>query len=264
MIYLDHWALNDLSLNTNYRDRFINILNEKAGTLRLSVANMVEISKQGDKRQVNSILDMLRGIKDCGLINMDPKQVIQKENALILNPSSIGAIKNPSAEIEIVEAYLMAHNRSATWHVADIISAAVSEPPSKYLLENNKKFLADMKRLLEKGRSNSEYLKGASNRFKKLKLQGPKYQTATRELFVMAIDFVFKNTKMKMADYSEWQDLFHVVVPVSYCDIVLIDRRWKAFISQTGFSYPKIAKVFDKRSLDFFFQAIENWNDITL
>jgi hypothetical protein len=110
MVYLDHWALNDLSLNTTYRDRFINVMNERAGTLRLSVVNMIEISKQGDKNQVKSILDMLRDVEDCGLINMDPHQVIQKENTLISNPSSIVAVKNPSAEIEIVAAYLVARN----------------------------------------------------------------------------------------------------------------------------------------------------------
>jgi hypothetical protein len=264
MVYLDHWALNDLSLNTTYRDRFISIMNERAGTLRLSVVNMVEISKQGDKNQVKSILDMLRDIEDCGLINVDPHQVIQKENILISNPSSIVTVKNPSAEVEIVRAHLLAHNRPATWHVADIIATAVSESPSKHMLESNRRFLTDMVRLLEKGRSDPGYLKKASDRFKRLKLQGPKYQTPTRELLVMTLDFVVRNSKMKMADYSEWQDLFHVIVPVSYCDIVMIDRRWKAFISQTGFSYPKIARVFDRRSLERFFQTIEHWDSMTL
>jgi hypothetical protein len=264
MVYLDHWALNDLSLNTTFRDRFVNVMNERAGTLRLSVVNMIEISKQGDKNQVKSILDMLRDIEDCGLINMDPHQVIQKENILISNPSSIVAVKNPSAEIEIVAAYLVAHNRPTTWHVADIIATAVSEQPSRHTLESSTRFLTGMERLLEKGRSNPEYLKKASDRFKKLKLQGPKYQTATRELIVMAFDFVLRNTKMKMADYSEWQDLFHVIVPVSYCNVVMIDRRWKAFISQTGLSFPKIARVFDRRSLERFFHAIEHWDSMTL
>jgi hypothetical protein len=69
------------------------------------------------------------------------------------------------------------------------------------------------------------------------------------------------NKEMKMARYSEWTDLFHVVVPVSYCDVVMIDKRWKAFIMQTCFSHPQIAKVFDKKSLDEFFQTIETWKD---
>jgi hypothetical protein len=264
MVYLDHWALNDLSLNTAYRDRFIKIMNERGGTLRLSVVNIVEISKQGDKNQVKSILDMIRDIEDCGLINMDPRDVIRKENALISNPSLIMAVKNPSAEIEIVAAYLVARNRPVRWHVADIISAAISQPPSKSMSESSTKFLTDMKRLLRKGRSDPAYRKKASERFKKLKLQGPKYQTATREIWVMAIDFVLKNKGMKMSNYSEWQDLFHVIVPVSYCDIVMIDKRWKTFISQTGFSYPKIAKVFDRRSLEHFFKTIERWDSINL
>ncbi len=150
MVYLDHWALNDLSLNTTYRDRFINIMNERAGTLRLSVVNMIEISKQGDKNQVKSILDMLRDVEDCGLINMDSHQVIQKENTLISNPSSIVAVKNPSAEIEIVAAYLVARNRPATWHVADIIATAVSEQPSKHMLESSTRFLTGMERPLRR------------------------------------------------------------------------------------------------------------------
>jgi hypothetical protein len=263
-VYLDHWALNDLSLNATYRHKFIDVLNQRAGTLRLSVANMIEIAKHRDKNQVKSILDMLREVEDCGLINMDPYQVIQKENALISNPSSIVAVRNPSAELPVVKAYLYAHGRQIRWHVADIIAIAVSDPPSKHMLERNAKFLTDMTRVLDKGRSNAEYLKKASDRFTKLKLQGPRYQTATRELLVMAFDFVLKNTNMKMTNYSEWQGLFHVIVPVSYCDIVMIDRRWKAFISETGFSYPKIARVFDRRSLERFFQTLEHWDTTAL
>jgi hypothetical protein len=77
----------------------------------------------------------------------------------------------------------------------------------------------------------------------------------------MALDFVVRNKQMKMAQYSEWTDLFHVVVPVSYCDLVMIDKRWKSFVAQTGFSYPQIAMVFDKRTSNELFQTIETWKD---
>ena len=62
---------------------------------------------------------------------------------------------------------------------------------------------------------------------------------------------------MKMNKHSEWMDLFHVIVPVAYCDVVLIDKRWKTFIAQTGFSCPQIAKVFDNSLLNDFFLQIE-------
>ena len=77
----------------------------------------------------------------------------------------------------------------------------------------------------------------------------------------MALDFVMRNNQMKMSEYSEWTDLFHVVVPVSYCDIVMVDKRWKAFVTQTGFSYPDIAMTFDKKTSNQFFAAIETWKD---
>ena len=54
MVYLDHWALNDLSLNEDLRKRFIDIMIEKRGTFRLSAYNIIELSKQADTSQVDS------------------------------------------------------------------------------------------------------------------------------------------------------------------------------------------------------------------
>ena len=76
MVYLDHWALNDLSLNSALRKRFIKLMNEKGGTFRLSVVNINELSRMADKSQVDSILSMIESINDCGLINIDPGEVI--------------------------------------------------------------------------------------------------------------------------------------------------------------------------------------------
>jgi len=258
MVYLDHWALNDLSLDTELRDRFIDVMTKKGGTFRISVFNMIELSRQTDVSQVTSILDMIDSIPDCGLINTDPREVIKKENMLI-SDSSLRL--NPSIEIDIVAAHLMAQNYPTEWHVSDIIRKVIPELPSTRLSESNSEFLKDMERLLGIGREDKDYLSRASKRLKKLKDSGPKYQAATRELFIMALDFVMTNKQMKMARYSEWTDLFHVVVPVSYCDLVMIDKRWTAFIMQTSFSYPRIAKVFDKKSSNEFFQTIETWKD---
>lgn len=257
-VYLDHWALNDLALEDKLRDKFVNIMARKGGTFRLSVFNMIELSKQADVSQVNSILDMIDSIPDCGLINIDPREVIKKENMVI---SDASLRLNPSIEIDIIAAHVMAQNYPTVWHVSDIIRKVIPELPSTRLSESNTEFLKDMQRLLGIGRGDKDHLRRAFNRRKKLKSKGPKYQAATRELFTMALDFVMTNEQMKMAQYSEWTDLFHVVVPVSYCDLVMIDKRWKSFIKQTGFSFPHIAMVFDKKSSNDFLQAIETWED---
>jgi hypothetical protein len=261
MVYLDHWALNDLALDGNLRARFVDTMAKKGGTFRLSVFNMIELSKQTDASQVNSILAMMDSMPDCGLINIDPRDVIKKENALI---SDASLRLNPSAEMDLVAAHVMAQNYPTEWHVSDIIRKVIPELPSTHLSESNAEFLKEMERLLGIGRSDDDHLRTASKRFKRLKDNGPKYQRPTRELFTMALDFVMRNKRMKMTQYSEWTDLFHVIVPVSYCDLVMIDRRWKSFVAQTGFSYPQIAMVFDKRSTNSFFQTIETWGDPAL
>lgn len=261
MVYLDHWALNDFSLDKVLCDKFVDVMNAKGGTFRLSVFNIVELSKQADLSQVEAILNMINSIPDCGLINIDPEVVITKENTLISDPSLIYEVKNPSAEVELVAAHIMAHNYPNGWHVSNIIRSVIPELPSKTLFRSNSEFVQDMQHLLSVGRGDKHHLQKAEQRFKSFKKAGPKYQRPTREIFSMSLDFVMRNSQMNMSEYSEWADLFHVIVPVSYCDIVMVDKRWKSFITQTGYSYPDIALVFDKKSLKEFFTAIETWED---
>ena len=63
MVYLDHWAINDIALNCELRNKFIKAMNTSGGTLRLSIVNMTELSKQTDEHQINSILDMIKSIE---------------------------------------------------------------------------------------------------------------------------------------------------------------------------------------------------------
>jgi hypothetical protein len=261
MVYLDHWALNDIALDNDMNDKFVKTMNSFGGTLRLSVVNMTELTKQKDKSQIKIILDMIKKIDDCGLINIDPKVVISKENTLIANPESIFQVKNPSAEIDLVGAYLMANNYPSQWHVSEMIKSIINELPSKRLSKSNENFIYDMQRLLSIGRSDEKHLKQVKNRFNAIKQNGPNNQAATREILQMSLDFIIQNKNMKMLKYSEWNDLFHLIVPVSYCDIVLMDKRWKTFINQTGFSFPKIAMTFDNKTITDFYQKIADWGN---
>ena len=255
-IYLDHWTLREISSNIELRNKFVDLMNSKGGTLRISIYNMVELTRQADITQVSSIISLINDILDCGLINVDPRDVVNKENMLISSPS---LMFNPSAETDIVANYLMSKNYPDSWHVSEIIKGIIDELPSEKLAANSVNFVEDMQKLLSNRRGNRNDLHESRKRFNKQKVDQPKYQAATRELFQLAIDFVVINSNMKMTKYSEWIDMFHVIVPFAYCDMVLTDKRWKTFISQTGMFHPAIAKVFDKRTLDDFFKEIESW-----
>jgi hypothetical protein len=257
MVYLDNWALNDISIEDDLRKTFISLMNSKGGMLRLSIVNMIELANQCDKAQLGLILSMIAEIKDCGLINIDPGEVINKEDMLISNPLMISIVQNPSAELELVATYLLANNHPEKWHISDLISGIIKELPSKRIEDGNRAFLLGMESLIRRTRSDRQYLDTVSNLYSNIKRTGPEYQAATRELLRLSLYFVIRNHHLKMSKYSEWNDIFHLIVPVAYCDFVLMDRRWKTFIDQTGFSHPAIARVFDKRSLHDFFNALE-------
>ena len=59
---------------------------------------------------------------------------------------------------------------------------------------------------------------------------------------------------------NEWHDFFHAIVPVAYCDLVLLDKRWATFISQTGLKFPDVAFAFDKKSIEGFFSTLATAN----
>jgi hypothetical protein len=54
MVYLDHWALNDLALSDAYRQRFTDILNNRGGMLRISVYSIRELILSCDLNGTNN------------------------------------------------------------------------------------------------------------------------------------------------------------------------------------------------------------------
>lgn len=252
MVYLDHWALNDIALSDVYRRRFTNILNSRGGMLRISAYNIRELANQEDKSQIDTILSFLDEI-DTGFINIHPTEVIERENQIISGNQTIG---NPSADLEIIKTYQVAMNHPQSWSVAEIVKTCLaSTDKSSFCSED---FLAKITSFTEKARSDTTTTERMKKHFNKLRAAGQQHCTATRELLAMGIAFIIKNQLMKMTVISEWNDLFHVIVPVAYCDVVLIDKRWKEFVKQTGLKAPGVAHVYDKRTIGEFFKTIEN------
>ena len=119
---------------------------------------------------------------------------------------------------------------------------------------NSEEFFMD---IINNCRNNDEKRKEVSDRFKKRKEQRQHYP-AISYIEAQCIDFICVNSEMNMPN-KEWIDVFHTIVPVSYCDFALIDRRWKGFIKGIGLEYPEIAKVYKKREVDNFIDDLKNF-----
>lgn len=252
MVYLDHWALNDLALSDAYRQRFTGILNSRGGMLRISAYSIRELANQGDKSQINAILSLLDEV-DAGFINIHPTQVIEQENRILAGDPTVG---NPSADLDIIDIYLMAMNSPSTWSISEIVKTCLVNANEKSFCSED--FLIKITSTTEKARQDTVTMDKLKKNFNIMRSSGQRYCTATRELFEMVIAFIVKNHSMKMKDISEWNDIFHLIVPVAYCDIVLLDKRWLEFVKQTGLTAPGIAYVYDKRNIEDFFTTLEH------
>jgi hypothetical protein len=250
IVYLDNWAINDISLNSDFRQRFIDIMKRRQGTLRVSVQNIVELLKQTDIEQIESILSLIDSV-DAGLINTNFQEVIAKENAIIVN----GVDENPSNHLDLIYIYLLAQNWPKHWSVSDFIRSVLKNSSSNEFKESWNQFAKRMESFLNTVRSGKGQVEKSKNRSKATRKAGKIFDRGTRELFQLAFDFVLQNQSMTMSS-NEWHDFFHLVVPVAYCDIVLLDKRWATFVAQTKFSYPDIAFVFDHRTIDDFYYKL--------
>ena len=251
IVYFDNWALNDIALEFSFRERFIAIMKDRNGTLRLSISNIVELLKQTDQDQIEAILSMVDSV-DSGFINTSFVEVINLENGILRGEVD----ENPSQEMGLVLTYLLAQNWPESWTVSGVIRSALENSSGKKLSESWVKFSDRMKTFLDSVRSDKEYTIKSRARANSTRKKGKEYDRATRELFLLGFDFVLQNSAMTMSS-NEWHDFFHSIVPVAYCDLVLLDKRWTTFVHQTRLTFPNIAFAFDRTSIDLFFSTLE-------
>ncbi|OCC14141.1 hypothetical protein DBT_2445 [Dissulfuribacter thermophilus] len=250
IVYLDNWALNDIALDAFRRDRFVSTMKARKGTLRLSVSNLVELMKQADRQQISAILDMIDSI-DAGFINTNFMDVITRENGILRGEVH----ENPSQEIGLIRDYLFAQNWPESWTMSDVIRTVLDNSSGDQMKESWDQFAGRMEKFLSRVRFDPKDMSQSKERAKATRKKGKRYERPTRELFQLAFNFVLQNEKMQM-NSNEWHDFFHSIVPVSYCDLVLLDKRWATFISQTGLEFPDVAFVFDKKAIDEFFKSL--------
>ena len=251
IVYLDNWALNEIALCTEWREKFIQGMNDKNGHLRVSLMNLTELITQTDKDQIDSILTLIDST-DSGIINIDMFDVMSKEKG----QSRFTCFGNPSSDLETSLCYLQANGFPNTVHVRDIFNIFLKgNPPLSTSFSDWTQFSDMMESTTEKGRKNEAYLNKIKEHAREIRKKPTEERALTKELFYLAYKFVMSNKDMTM-NSNEWKDIFHTVVPVAYCDYVLLDRRWVGFVNETGFGSPHIAKVYSKKDMSEFFEVL--------
>jgi hypothetical protein len=254
-VYLNTWALFDFIEDNDLANRFIKILNNLGGTLALSMVSIIESMAIDNQEQIQNLYKFIDSI-GVAFLDFNFMRVIKKEK--IYKKIRGPFLKISSAiDLGLLDSFIKIHKPENLLKVSEIFLAYRQDLENGKVL--NEKWEEDLFPIVKRARNNINALSNAKKRFIKRKEKSNKCKFPYTEfLKETCIDYITINENMKMPD-KEWYDVFHTIVPVAYCDFVLVDKKWLNFIKSTGLAYPQIVKVYAKWNLNEFLKDLENW-----
>jgi len=249
-VYLDQWMWSELSRTDDLKDRFIVAGQSVNCTIMYSTYTLYEMGKLADIKQLDNIKEIMDSF-DYGFLDVNPTEVIAREDNVTYRA-------NPAADSEYILEFAKISNPLKSFKISEILTKLISDTLTmghasyKDLVE---RFDANLTPKIDKARNDEKVLRKVKNKnnLKKLIKKTPPY---TRDLMKLAINFIVADQNMKM-NSNEWVDFFNTVVPVSYCDFVLLDKRWCSFVrNNVPLKYPYIANVYKPSEKERFLKEL--------
>lgn len=254
-VYLDLWALIDFSLDQASGDRFINSLLRRKGTLALSWLHFLELSQLSDQSQVDKVIHFLERVSPhLYFIDVIPKQVIASEDLIIQR----GKVIAPHTDERFLKAFVV-HRRATVNPLS--IGEFLRDFRQSEVIKLCQTFMKELDDVLEEARKKARGSTVLAARIRQSPT-GPQIPHATRYINIEAARDLVRNVTAGMAA-NDWRDLFHMIVPLAYCDVLLLDHRWATKakeiverIRRAG-NQAQVAQVFSKRELGNFWAIFD-------
>jgi hypothetical protein len=259
VVYLDQWALRKIAEESH--QRFTEVLVRRGGTLALSVLHLIESAKMSRRPTREGIERLLASV--CPhLCFIQPKagRVIDQENALLTGRSFVA----PQFDDAFLEIFVLRgrtgrdyRGLNPTGLLSELREGGPLDEQIGPIVEKlHATFDEDLTRRRER------YARDAGARHRVLRPpKGPPRPFPTRFLFEELLDSLVRH-RMTM-EPNDWMDFWHSVVPVSYCDFVLLDRRWHAKVTEAcrrlrrSGLITRAAQVFSPRTMGEFWAAFD-------
>ena len=219
-VYFDHWALRNISEDAAVRRRFTDALLARNGTLMLSWLNLVEFAKVTDQSQGRAAEDLVEDLlPNVFFFEVNPFTVIEAEDALLAGADPFP----PHADKQFLSAFIALKPDSPRPFTAKnlftIPQASKLSPRMTALAET---VVERMEALRKVFLVDPEF----EARVKRLP-HGPAIQHGTRYVLREFVRPVLLDHSAKFSQ-NDAIDLVHAVVPLAYCEFVLLDKHWQA------------------------------------
>jgi hypothetical protein len=216
-VYLDHWALRAVSTSGDLTVRFTHALAMAHGTLVISWANIAEFAgpDQEAARRAEIFIDGL--LPNLFFLSCDPFDVMNLEQAWIAGRSRV----SPHADQDLVRVVIGLKPRGVHPVTCLGMLTAVSSQHLDPMERLKRTFVERMGSLRE------EYLEDGA--FRRLVDRSPKDPQDPRGTSVVLREVVAGLLRDRRTTFTEndAMDFYHTIVPVAYCDYVLLDGRWR-------------------------------------
>lgn len=262
-VYLDHWALRDFSTKPELGARLSTALEKHDGTLALSLISWAEFAGVTDADQAAAAERLVEGLLPrLFFLRFQPFDVLEREEAF-----DGGRITQaPEGDEEVLETVAHLPDSGVSgWTIKGIFT----EPS-----ERRDHLIPTITQLADAGIEGVRRLRDrvdtekSMRRAKRRRLKGlGGTRRATRPLLWEMLTELEANRSGEPTR-QDMIDLFHVVVPCAYCDLVLIDRRWSLAVDRARERMAKegievrVAQVFSKRhnGVEQFLAALESFS----
>jgi hypothetical protein len=258
LVYLDQWAYMSFAKDHKQLQRFVDEIVQSEGTLAFSMLNFYELSQLSDLDQLGRIENLFELIwPRLAFLNSDPTEVVENENKLLRGTTNQAPHLDDWMLNKFVELYR---------------PGVDSLDPKGFLLQlRNPGMAVGFKRayslLVESIKATVEKIRCMYQRDDSARTEvrssprGEAVRHPTRYIFEQAVYDIAKGN-FNTHDPTEVADFLHMVVPVSYCSLVLLDKSWTERARRVQNSVRNAgllthdAAVFSPKTLDQFWAAI--------
>lgn len=249
-IYLDSWALSDFSRNST--NRFTEALKRRGGTFVLSWANLLELAEIEGKH-IDRLASFLDGTwPNLFIMDSNPGSVIEGENDYLQ-----GQRVAPHAANELLKQFILLKKDSLNIFSSREFVQVFQSERIKELREN---FMVEIQPVLERARIKA---KSDPNVRTHQRIASTKIPMSTRFVFEESMKFLLFKDGLRMTN-NDWFDFYHMVVPLSYCNFLLLDSFWASIARDVQKNLPifkdttvESAKIFCPRELDQFWKEFD-------
>jgi hypothetical protein len=223
-VYLDHWALRQFSENQKLADRLTEGLNRRNGTLALSWLNVGEFTKMTMKEQARRAENLIESnLPRVFFLEVEPFAVIRREDDMLTGSSPTA----PHADLEFLRVFSQLKPTSLELFTAQNLFRVVQDSGLDKRFDHLADTVVGRVEALRNEMDTNPHFRAIINR----SASGPQIQRGTRFILrEMVRTMLFdKGTKMTR---NQAIDLLHTVVPVAYCDLVLLDKHWETQVDR--------------------------------